>query len=494
MSKYAKKFELKMRKDVLANTVKRCQEKKILIPTYAQMKNPKLIPEKVQKKLKGVGLWDVNPINLFRISWHNDVNSGTFGGVNCIELPSQITGVKARIFGLIGKYFPTGAHKVGAAFSCLVPRLVSGEFDPTTQKAVWPSTGNYCRGGAYDCALLDAPAIAILPENMSKERFDWLRKIGTSEVIATPGCESNVKEIYDKCWELIKTRGDKVVIFNQFAEFGNYNWHYHVTGAAVEEAFRAIAKPASRLAAWVSATGSAGTIAAGDYLKTVFPHSKIIASEALQCPTLLWNGFGDHRIEGIGDKHVPWVHNVRNTDGVVAVDDENCMRILRLFNEPEGHKALREAGVSEEIIKLLPLMGISSISNMLSAIKTAKFFEMDENDVLFMPFTDAAEMYASRVIELQQSHGAYSKTQAVIDWERYLLGESTQHVHELGYHDRKKLHNLKYYTWVEQQGKTFEEINQLWDPEFWQEAARQAPQWDKLIEEFNAQTKVLDTL
>ncbi|HNW36690.1 MAG TPA: pyridoxal-5-phosphate-dependent protein subunit beta, partial [Candidatus Ozemobacteraceae bacterium] len=223
MSKYAKKFELKMRKDVLANTVKRCQEKKILIPTYAQMKNPKLIPEKVQKKLKGVGLWDVNPINLFRISWHNDVNSGTYGGVNYLELPSQITGTKARIFGLIGKYFPTGAHKVGAAFSCLVPRLVSGEFDPTTQKAVWPSTGNYCRGGAYDCALLDAPAIAILPENMSKERFDWLRKIGTSEVIATPGCESNVKEIYDKCWELIKTRGDKVVIFNQFAEFGNYN-------------------------------------------------------------------------------------------------------------------------------------------------------------------------------------------------------------------------------------------------------------------------------
>ncbi|HNW36797.1 MAG TPA: pyridoxal-5-phosphate-dependent protein subunit beta, partial [Candidatus Ozemobacteraceae bacterium] len=276
--------------------------------------------------------------------------------------------------------------------------------------------------------------------------------------------------------------------------FGNYNWHYHVTGAAVEEAFKAVAKPGNRLAAWVSATGSAGTIAAGDYLKTVFPHSKIVASEALQCPTLLWNGFGDHRIEGIGDKHVPWVHNVRNTDCVVAVDDENCMRILRLFNEPEGHKALREAGVSEDVIKMLPLMGISSISNMLSAIKTAKFFEMDENDVLFMSFTDAAEMYASRLTELQQSHGVYNKTQAVIDWERYMLGESIQHVHELGYHDRKKLHNLKYYTWVEQQGKTFEEINQLWDPEFWQEAARQAPQWDKLIEEFNAQTKVLDTL
>ena len=460
------------------------------------MKNPSLISDKVKKKLQPLGLWDINPLNLFRINWHNDVKSGLYGGVNFLEIPSKITGVKARIFGIIGKYFPTGAHKVGAAFGCLVPRLVSGEFDPTTQKAVWPSTGNYCRGGAYDCALLDAPAIAILPEEMSKERFDWLRQIGTSEIFATPGCESNVKEIYDKCWALTKERGEKIVIFNQFAEFGNSMWHFHVTGSAVEEAFDAVKGPGSRLAAWVSSTGSAGTISAGDYVKKISPHARVVASEALQCPTLLSCGFGGHRIEGIGDKHVPWVHNVRNTDAVVAVDDESCMRVFRLFNEPDGQAALLDAGVPKNVIEKLPLLGISSISNMLSAVKTAKFFELDEKDCLFMPFTDGADMYLSRLQELREQQGAYSKNQATIDWERYLLGENTQNMMELTYHDRKRLHNFKYYTWVEQQGKTVEEINELWDPDFWEEAfsPSQINYWDKLITDFNAQTKVLEKL
>ncbi|MFZ2957036.1 MAG: pyridoxal-phosphate dependent enzyme [Candidatus Ozemobacteraceae bacterium] len=494
MSKYAKRFQLKMRKDVLAKTIQRCKEKGILIPTFAQMANPSLIPEKVKTKLQPLGMMELNPLNLFRINWHNDVKTGLYSGINYLELPPELTGVKARIVGIIGKYFPTGAHKVGAAFGCLVPRLVSGEFDPGSQKAVWPSTGNYCRGGAYDCALLASPAIAILPEQMSKERFDWLRNIGTSEIFATPGCESNVKEIYDKCWDLVKTRGDNIVIFNQFAEFGNCTWHYHVTAAAVEEVYNAIKTPKSRLSAWVSATGSAGTIGAGDRLKKVSPNLRIVASEAVQCPTLLNCGFGAHRIEGIGDKHVPWIHNVRNTDAVVAVDDENCMRVFRLFNEPEGKAALKAAGIKPELIEQLSHLGISGISNVLSAIKTAKFFEMDENDVMFTPFTDAAEMYLSRLQELTHEHGAYNQAQGRVDFERYWLGEGTQNMMELTYHDRKRLHNFKYYTWIEQQGKTVEEINELWDPEFWDEAYSQATYWDKLIEEFNSQTGVLKAL
>jgi len=494
MSKYSKRFELKSRKEVVNKTIERCKEKGILIPTFAQMKNPGLIPQKVKDKLKPLGLWDVDPINLFRINWHNDVKTGLYGPVNYIEFPKELTGVKARIIGLVGKFFPTGAHKVGAAFGCLAPRLVSGEFDPSAQKAVWPSTGNYCRGGAYDCALLASPAIAILPEEMSKERFEWLKEIGTSEVFATPGCESNVKEIYDKCWELIKDRGDDIVIFNQFAEFGNYNWHYHVTGAAVEEVFNAVRQPGSRLSGWVSATGSGGTIAAGDYLKKVHSSCRIVASEALQCPTLLRCGFGGHRIEGIGDKHVPWIHNVRNTDAVVAIDDENCMRILRLFNEPQGHKTMQAEGIPEKLIKSLPLLGISSISNVLSAVKTAKFFEYDENDVVFTPLTDSAEMYQSRVEELRQQLGKYEASSGKVDWERYLLGEGTQNMVELTYHERKRLHNLKYFTWVEQQGKSVEELNELWDPELWEEAASQATEWDKLIDDFNAKSGVLKTL
>ncbi|MCS6907036.1 MAG: pyridoxal-5-phosphate-dependent protein subunit beta, partial [Anaerolineales bacterium] len=287
--------------------VQRVRERNIIIPTFAQMKDPSLIPEKIKNELKEIGLWDLNPRNLFRITWKNEPveKGGGFGKVNFIELPSSLTGVPARIIALVGKWFPTGAHKVGAAFGCLVPRLVTGQFDPTTQKAVWPSTGNYCRGGAYDSALLACESIAILPEGMSRERFEWLSRIA-GEVIATPGSESNVKEIFDKCWELRRS-GQDLMIFNQFEEFGNYLWHYEITGHAMEEVLKDTMRPKDRYFGMVSATGSAGTIASGDYMKQLFPASKICASEALQCPTLLENGFGAHRIEGIGDKHVPWI-------------------------------------------------------------------------------------------------------------------------------------------------------------------------------------------
>lgn len=496
MPKYLNKFKLHVNDAVIKNTVERAKERNVIIPTFAQQKNPDLIPEKIKKQVQPLGLWDVNPRNLFRISWKNNTKTGLYGDVNFVELPSSLTGVKARIIGLVGKYFPTGAHKVGAAFSCLVPRLVSGEFDPTKQKAVWPSTGNYCRGGAYDCALLGSPAIAILPEDMSPERFNWLKEIGTSEIFATPGCESNVKEIYDKCWELIKERGDGIVIFNQFAEIGNPIWHYHMTGSAALEIFNKIKGPRSRFAAWVSATGSAGTIAAGDHIKKIHPHSRIVASEALQCPTLLNCGFGGHRIEGIGDKHVPWIHNTRNTDTVVAVDDENCMRLLRVFNEPAGKEMLKNAGVDQALIDQLGLMGISSISNVLSAVKTAKFYEMDENDVLFTCLTDSAEMYQSRIEELNAEHGKYCNGRAMADFERFMLGEGSHNMMELNYHDRKRLHNFKYYTWIEQQGKTVEELNELWDEEFWEDAFSDEiiNHWDELIVEFNKRTGLLESL
>ena len=304
----------------------------------------------MKEELARIGLWDVHPRNLFRITWHNQPveTGGGFGGVNYLELPPSLTGVPARIIVLVGKWFPTGAHKVGAAFGCLVPRLVTGQFDPTSQKAVWPSTGNFCRGGAYDSALLACTSIAILPEGMSKERFEWLSKIA-GEVIATPGSESNVKEIFDKCWELRKS-GQDLMIFNQFEEFGNYLWHYEITGHAMEEVLKQVLGPKDEYRGMASATGSAGTIASGDYLKQVFPSSKVVASEALQCPTLLENGFGAHRIEGIGDKHVPWIHNVKNTDVVVAIDDNAVVSLARLFNEPAGRKYLASRGVPEGMI------------------------------------------------------------------------------------------------------------------------------------------------
>ena len=480
MSQIIKSINEKVRK----SSAKRCKEKGITIPTFKQLRNPELIPNDIKEKLKSIGLWDVNPLNLYRITWKNDVKTGQYGKVNYFEIPKEITGIKARVIGLVGKYFPTGAHKVGAAFGCLVPRLVSGEFDPVKHKAVWPSTGNYCRGGAFDCRLLDCTPIAILPEEMSKERFDWLKEIG-AEVIATPGCESNVKEIYDKCWELKADPNN--VIFNQFEEFGNPIFHYNVTAPAVEEVFGYLKNDKSRMSAFISATGSAGTIATGDYLKKLHPHLKISASEALQCPTLFMNGFGGHRIEGIGDKHIPWVHNARNTDMVTAIDDEDCMRIMRLFNDKEGKEYLKSVGVSNEDIENLVSLGISGISNMLSAIKTAKYYEMDENDFIFTMFTDSMEMYQSRLEEVNTEKGAYSKTQAAVDFGACLMKQTIDYTKELSYYDKKAIHNLKYYTWVEQQGRTVEELNEQWNPEYWTNLfENEVEYFDKMIEEFNS--------
>lgn len=472
--------------------VERFREKGILLPTFAQMKNPDLIPEKIKEKLKYIGLWELNPLNLFRINWHNEPKEkgGLYGGVNYIEIPKALSGADARIVLILGKWFPTGAHKVGTAYGCLAPRIITGEFDPTYHKAVWPSTGNYCRGGAFDSYLMGCTAVAILPEMMSKERFDWLHEIG-AEVIATPGCESNVKEIYDKCWDIRRNRED-CIIFNQFDEFGNPCWHYNVTGYALEEVFGTVRTPKSRFAAYVSATGSAGTIAAGDFLRTLHPHIKVVASEALQCPTLLMNGFGDHRIEGIGDKHVPWVHNVRNTDVVTAIDDEDCMRIFRLFNEEEGKKYLVSEGVEPAFAESLSMLGISGISNLLSAIKTAKLLEMNSDDVIMTIATDSAEMYRSRLHELTGERGPYSGLQAAKDMEKCLYGAKSDYIKELNYQDRKAIHNLKYFTWVEQQAKEIQDLNQLWyDREIWDCIFHQDKKLDEMIQEFNEETGVL---
>jgi cysteine synthase len=472
--------------------LQRVQERNIVIPTFAQMKNPNLIPEKVQAALREVGLWDLNPLNLFRITWKNEPVSrgGGFQGVNYIEFPKSLTGTDARIIGLVGKWFPTGAHKVGAAFGCLVPRLVTGQFDPTTQKAVWPSTGNYCRGGAYDSALLACESIAILPEGMSRERFEWLSQIA-GEVIATPGSESNVKEIFDKCWEL-RNSGQDLMIFNQFDEFGNYLWHYEVTGHAMEEVLQQVLGPRDQYRGMASATGSAGTIASGDYLKQVYPTSKIVASEALQCPTLLENGFGAHRIEGIGDKHVPWIHNIKNTDMVVAIDDAAVVNLARLFNEPAGRDYLVKQGVPQDLVGRLDLLGFSGISNLISTIKFAKYFELGEHDVALTILTDSMELYGSRLEEMHAESGEYVELAAAAHYARYLQGISTDNLLELSYVDRRRIHNLKYFTWVEQQGRTYEEIMAQWyDPDYWTGVQGQAGAIDALIEDFNARAGLL---
>ncbi len=470
----------------LKKTIQRCKEKKIRLPKFSELQNPESITLKIQTALEKIDMNEINPLNLFRINWRNDAATGKIGKINYVEIPKEISGIKARIIGLVGKYFPTGAHKVGATYGCLAPYLVTGRFNPEYHKAVWPSTGNYCRGGVFNSRLLSVDGVAILPEEMSRERFDWLKNMG-AEIYATAGCESNVKEIYDKCHEL-ERESDAYLIFNQFDQMGNPIWHYTVTGHEIEKLFDQIKKDNQRVSGFVSATGSAGTIGAGDYLRKVYPHIRVVASEALQCPTLLMNGYGAHRIEGIGDKHIPWVHNVKNTDAIVAIDDEDPLKILRLFNEPEGRKFLKQIGVDGEAISKLPLLGISGISNMISAIKLAKYYEMNENDVIFTIFTDSVELYGSRLNEMNKMWGSYSLHQAELDWYAVLQRQSIDYFVELNYQDKKRIHNLKYFTWVEQQGKTVEELNAQWyDENYWEERFATVKQWDELIENFNKQ-------
>lgn len=486
-----KLIDLEIHEKQLKKTTKAMKERGVVIPTLAQMKDPDTIPVSIKERLKHTGLWDVDPVNLFRISWKNEPvkQGGLFQRLpNYIELPSAITGVKARIFAMAGKFFPTGAHKVGASFACLVPRLVTGQFDPTYHEAVWPSTGNYCRGGAYNSTLLGCKSIAILPENMSKERFEWLSKVA-GEVIATPGCESNVKEIYDKTWELRRTR-DNVLIFNQFGELGNHLWHYEVTGNALNDIIQAEAGPKGKLAGVCLTSGSGGTLGSGDFLKDHHPKAKIAVGEALQCPTLLNNGFGDHRIEGIGDKHVPWIHNVKNTDMVISIDDNDSLGLFRLFNEPAGQEYLRSIGIAEDLIEKLSWVGISGAANIISCIKFAKYYELTENDMVITILTDSAEMYQSRLREMEEDRGKeYTAIDATIDHHKNVLGLRTDSMEELTYHSKKRIHNLKYYTWIEQQMYDVDELNEQWYDydNYWGRLHQMAPELDKLIEQFNEQ-------
>ena len=490
-------IDLTINKVGLQHNIQKARENNVIIPTFAEMENPELIPEKIKAKLSHTGLWDVDPVNLFRITWKNEAKEtgGLFQAVpNYVEIPSVLSGVPCRIIAMAGKWFPTGCHKVGASFGCLAPRLVTGQFDATYHHAVWPSTGNYCRGGAFNSKLLACDSVAILPAEMSRERFDWLSKIA-GQVIATPGCESNVKEIFDKTWEL--RQDPTMMIFNQFEEMGNPLWHYNVTGRALADLFEAVKKPGQRLSGACFTSGSAGTMSAGDLLKERYPHLKLAVGEALQCPTILNNGFGGHRIEGIGDKHIPWIHNVKNTDMAIAIDDEDSQRLLRLFNTPEGqHYMKEELGLDDELIEKLTWLGISGIANVLCCIKMAKYYELTEHDVVGTVLTDSAAMYKSRVDELNQMYGMYSTIEAGKDHALHMLGLKTDNMLELTYVDRKRIHNLKYYTWVEQQARDVQELNALWydTKGTWDAVHAQADQLDELIREFNEATGLLKAL
>ena len=486
--------------EVLERAVDRFRTAGIALPRFAELADPTLIPARVRDLLAGVGPDEASPLNLFRVHWFNDETRRSLAAVpQHVVLPKELTGVEAPIVVALGDRFPLiEAHKVLAAYGCLAPRVVSGEFDPTRDRAVWPSTGNYCRGGVAISRLMGCRGVAVLPEGMSRERFAWLEQwvVDGDDVVKTPGTESNVKEIYDRCHEL--ALDPRNVIFNQFAEFGNYLVHYLATGRALACVYESLAAsdPSLRLRAFVSATGSAGTIAAGDYLKEQLG-TLIVAAEALECPTMLANGFGEHNIQGIGDKHIPLIHNVLNTDVALAVSDRATDRLGVLFGTETGrdHLASRR-GVPDAVLEQLPSFGLSSICNILGAIKTAKFYDFGPEDVIVTVATDGASMYHSeRDLALARYFPAgFDEVAAAEVFGEHLLGATTDHLRELGHEERERIFNLGYYTWVEQQGISIADFEARRRRQFWDEVRGRTAAWDAAIDDFNARTGVLERL
>jgi cysteine synthase len=431
-----------------------------------------------------------DPRNLFRVHWHNGPDRRTLVDTPAhIVLPEALTGVKARIVVALGNRFPMiNAHKVLAAYGCLIPRLMSGAFDATRHRAVWPSTGNYCRGGVAIATLLGCRSVAVLPEGMSQERFNWLERwvAEPKDIHRTPGTESNVKEIYDACHELAKDPEN--LILNQFAEYGNYIIHRAVTGPALARIFNKVNEGGGlRARAFVAASGSAGTLAAGDHLKEVLGTQTGVI-EALECPTLLYNGYGEHNIQGIGDKHVPLIHNVMGSDFAIGVSDKACDALNLVFNTTAGRGFLSEhKGLGQELIASLGDLGLSSIGNVLGAIKYAKYMDLGEDDVVLTVATDGADMYQTELAGTQDARfgGKFTEINAAESFGRYVLGAAIDHVNELGRFDRERIFNLAYYTWVEQQGVSLADFDRRRDQSFWDGLMDLVPIWDEMIDAFN---------
>jgi len=466
----------------------------ILLPTFAQLAAPATLPAGLLQQLKAVPADQADPRNLFRVHWYNDRDRAGQSAVPVhVVLPSELTGVEAKIVVALGEKFPMiRAHKVLAAYGCLVPRIITGTFDPAWDRAVWPSTGNYCRGGVAISRLMGCRGVAVLPEGMSRERFAWLEEWVTDpeDIIRTPGTESNVKEIYDKCAELASDPGH--VIFNQFAEFGNHLVHYLCTGRALAAVFDSMtaAEPDLRLRAFVSASGSAGTLAAGDYLKERHG-AKIVAAEALECPTMLANGFGEHNIQGIGDKHIPLIHNVMNTDLVAGISDRATDQLSVLFASRQGAEFLgARRRVPQDVLRSLDAFGLSSICNVLAAVKTAKHLRLGPDDVIITVATDGAGMYGSERerIAARDFPDGFDVADAAEVFGRWMLGTGPEGLLETTLADRNRIFNLGYYTWVEQQGVSLADFEARRDQRFWTGLRDLPPAWDAMITEFNQRT------
>jgi len=430
------------------------------LPTLEELLHPHT--QSPERRQESQGSDELSPARLFSLSWRRPD-----GQIHAYVLPPELTGVSSPIVVMSGNHFPTGSHKVGPAYSCARERILDGSIRPDGSQLVFPSTGNYGIGGAWVGPRLGFKSLVVLPEEMSQERFDRIRGYG-AEIIATPGCESNVKEIYDKVAELRQDPNN--TILNQFADFGNYRFHRHVTGnSAVELAaeLQSEGHGEGRISAFVSAMGSAGTIAAGDQIKAHFPDCRVVGVEPVQCPTLFSSGYGGHGIEGIGDKHVTWIHNVRNQDLLVCIDDQEALDFCRALNRAQSHLARATGLPTEAIESLQGVFGISGCCNVLAAIRSARHFQFGANDIVLTVATDGFDRYPS-VMNREESLNGPSDGRLVERVLGHLQQSGAPWIQDGDDFHRRRWHNQKYFTWVEQQGMSVDALDALWEPGFWE--------------------------
>lgn len=476
--------------DAYQRNVDHLHARSIVLPRISELADPLETLSNKVGMLADADPGTADPRNLFRVHWHNSQDRKGLADVpEHLVLDESLTGVKCKIAVALGNRFPMiDCHKVLAAYGCLIPRLMSGVFDATRHRAVWPSTGNYCRGGVAIANLLGCRSVAVLPEGMSQERFNWLNQwlSDPADIYRTPGTESNVKEIYDACHVLEQEKEN--LILNQFAEYGNYIIHRSVTGPALERIFNSLNQSGNLTArAFVAATGSAGTIAAGDYLKASLG-TQIGAIESTECPTLLYNGYGEHNIQGIGDKHVPLIHNVMNSDFIIGVSDQATDGLSMVFNTAPGHDYLSNyRGLNQQATANLANLGLSSLANIVGAIKYAKYMDLGPDDVVMTVATDDASLYQTELALAEKKYYAnqFDAVLAAETFGRSVLGATTDHMIEMSRLDHERVFNLGYYTWVEQQGTTLEDFDRRRDQGFWDGLLDFVPVWDGMIEQFN---------
>jgi len=446
-------------------------------PTYEEMLHPATIDEGIRRRAMAASEDPLNEINLYNINWRDEGGKPYY-----VVLPRELTGVDANIVAIYSREFPTGSHKVGATYSVTMETQLAGDIKPGKSTLVFPSTGNYGIGGAWVGPRMGYDTLVVLPELMSQERFQKIASYG-AKYVKTPGCESSVKEIYDKCKELRKNPSIKVL--NQFETMANYRFHYYVTGNTVVELMALLKDKGigdGTCAALVSAMGSGGTIAAADRLKQAFPGSRTVGLEPIQCSTLYNNGYGDHDIQGIGDKHVTWIHNVRNMDAVMCVDDMDSKMGLQLLTDPAGMDYLVKAvGIEPKLVEDLSTMfGISGVCNIIGAIKTAKYYRMGPKDTIVTILTDAIDRYRTVMADLATRFGAFDRAQAAQRWGIF-QDVTTDYVQEGTMLNKDRWFNLKYYTWVEQQGKTVEGLNAQRSQSWWEAEQAKVAEVDRRL-------------